>query len=283
MTQIVAEELKTDLTQDITLTLNKPYEITTIKPYLFIYNSSSITGVFKFSIYDSSNTVELASKTFTIGDVKTQGGFTNDYFRTWFPVTFDSPAVLPKGDYNFKLTSTGYSFSSSAFIAWCREHENEKVNFNHIPENDLQNPLSYELYTRKGFNVTRIVDIEDGYESATPPSLSGIGWIAKSVQTVSSGGSFNFDTENNFQYQPVISDGGQVISSTTPFGVLPTWPDGVTVRLIGTSDTDYVTVEFSDIQYGVILNGAMDLTLDAVLELQYDSVQERWIEISRNT
>lgn len=283
MTKIVAEELKTELSQDITLLMNKPYEVTTIKPYFFIYNASAITGTFTFSIYNSSNTIELASKTFTISDVKTQGGVTNEYFRTWYPVTFDSPAILPKGQYNFKLSSSGYTFSSNAFIAWCREHENEKVNFNYIPENDLENPLSYELYTRKGFNVTRIVDIEDSYESATPPSLSGIGWIIKSVQTVSAGEFFDIDDENNFQYQPVVSDGGQVAASTTPFGTSIVWPDGVTVRLVGTSDTDYVTVNFSDIQYGVILNGAMDLTLDAVLELQYDSVQERWLEISRNT
>lgn len=281
MSYIVAEELRTELVQDFELTLTKNYEIEAIKLYIFCYNSASISGTFRLSIFDGA--AEVGYNEFNVSDIIAQGSYTTDYFRTWYPVIFDNPIVLQKGYYTFKLSHAGYTYSGASFISWCREHENEKVNITYVPENDLQNPLSYEIYTRIGSIMTRIVDIDDGSQSNTPPSLSGIGWTVKGVQTVSDIELIEIDDSNNFQYQPLISDGGQVDSNATPFGTtLSDWSDGVVIRLIGTSDTDYMTILHSDIQYGVIMNGDTDLLKDVVVELQYDSVRERFIQILGN-
>ena len=280
MSTLIAEELRTELIQDCELLLTKNHQIEAIKVFLFCYNASSIIGTFKLSIFDGAT--EIGSKTFDITDIVSQGSFTSDYFYSWYPVIFDNPIVLQKGAFTFKLSSVGYTYESNIFLAWCREHENEKVPMTYIPENDLQNPLSFEIYTRKGSTMTRIVDIIDGFQSNTPPSLTGIGWVVKTTQIVSDTNQIIFDTENNFQYQPVVSDGGNVTVNSALFGTSNTWPDGVVIRIKGNSDTDTVTINHADIQYGAILNGDITLTLDAILELQYDSIEERFIEISRN-
>ena len=126
--------------------------------------------------------------------------------------------------------------------------------------------------------MVRIVDLEDGFESSSDPSITGVGWVVKTVQTVSEAEEFDFDIDNTFQFQPVVSDGGEVNCSTTPFGTSDTWLDGVTIRLVGTSNTDFVNVNFSDIPYGVILNGQVQLKEHVVLELQWNSIKQRWIE-----
>lgn len=280
MTKLVVEELRTELNQDFVLKLNKNYEIYAIKIYLFAYNASSIVGTFRLSVYDGAT--ELAFKTFDISDIISQSNILDEYFHSWYPVIFDNPIVLQKGSYNFKLTSVGYSYASNSFIGWTREHENLKVPISYTPENDLENPLSYEIYTRKGFDVVRIVDIDDSYESATPPILSGIGFVTFPVETITSGGLISYDTDNNFQFRPVQGDGGPVTTSTTPFGTVGDFLDGQVIRLKGASDTNTVTINFADVQYGAILNGAATLFNDAIITLQYDATEERWVETDRN-
>lgn len=280
MTTLIAEELKTELIQDCELLLTKNHQIEAIKIFLFCYNASSIVGTFKFSIFDGAT--EIAAKTFDITDIVSQGSFTSDYFYSWYPVVFDNPIVLQKGAFTFKLSSVGYTYESDIFLAWCREHENEKVPITYVPEGDLQNPLSFEIYARKGEIMTRIVDIIDGFQSNTAPNLLGIGWMLGTTQIVSNGNQIVYDTETTMQYQDVISDGGNVIVSAAPFGTSNLWPANVVVRIKGNSDVDTVTIQHSDIQYGVILNGDITLTHDAIIELQYDPSEERFIEISRN-
>ena len=278
--QLVVEELRNELNQDFVLTSQKNYEIYAIKIYLFANNASSIVGNFRLGIYDGLQ--EVAFKTFDISDIVSQSNIQEEYFHSWYPIFFDNPVILQKGSYNFKLTSTGYSYASNSFIGWIREHENLKVPITYEPKNSLQNPLSYEVYTRQGFGVVRLVDIDDSYQSATPPDISGIGFVVYAPETISDGGFVSYDTDNSFQYRPVIGDSGPVDLSPTPFGTVGDFLDGQIIRLRGSSDTDTVTVVFGNVQYGAIVNGNRTLGLDVVLELQYDAEQERWIEISFN-
>lgn len=280
MTRLVVEELRTELIQDVNFKLNKNYEIYAIKIYLFANNASSIVGTFKLSVLDGST--ELASKTFDITDIVAQSNIQEEYFHSWYPIFFDNPVVLQKGSYNLRLNSVGYSYSASSFIGWIREHENLKVPISYVPENDLENPLSFEVYTRQGVGVVRLVDIDDSFESETVPNISGVGFIVYPSELISNLGNISYDTENNFQFRPVEGNGGAVTTADEPFGTAGDFLDGMVITLKGESDTNTVTIPRADIQYGAVLNGPSTLFKDYTLQLQYNSSQERWIEVSRN-
>ena len=69
--------------------------------------------------------------------------------------------------------------------------------------------------------------------------------------------------------------------STTPFGAgAPT--DGTRVLLIGTSNTNTITLSNNDAAKGCILNGSCVLGSYDCIELEYNSTFDRYIEVSRN-
>jgi len=74
---------------------------------------------------------------------------------------------------------------------------------------------------------------------------------------------------------------GPVTLSATPFGVVAP-PNGTRISLRGLSDTEPVTVPFSDIQFGTISNGTPVLNENSATEYEYDSVAERYYQISKN-
>lgn len=100
-------------------------------------------------------------------------------------------------------------------------------------------------------------------------------------QVVLSAGTINISTSLGLQYRRVSGDSGAITTSTTPFGT--TAPvAGTIVRVVGFNNTNTVTIQNNDIAFGTILNGNATLDLYDVLDLQYDEVASRWVEISRN-
>lgn len=70
--------------------------------------------------------------------------------------------------------------------------------------------------------------------------------------------------------------------SVTPFGTA-TYPNGTLVTLIG-GDTQYaISLSNNDASKGAILNGDCILYQYDSITLQYDSLFDRWIEVSRNS
>lgn len=85
------------------------------------------------------------------------------------------------------------------------------------------------------------------------------------------------------QYRPVAGDGGAVTTDTQPFGSTAlVMVQGKMIELVGTSDTNTVTIPYSDTQYGALVNGDCTLSKGNILVLIYDSTLERWLEYSRN-
>lgn len=78
------------------------------------------------------------------------------------------------------------------------------------------------------------------------------------------------------------SDVSQVDLSTTPFGSPSSWPDGCKVHLLGLSDTNFITALFADIDYGLLINGNIDLQRGVMLSIIWDEATLRWYEIGRN-
>lgn len=87
-------------------------------------------------------------------------------------------------------------------------------------------------------------------------------------------------SESYYQYIRIVSDGGTVFLNSLPFSSQPL--DGSIIYLVGTDDTNDVTIEFNDSQFGAYINGDATLKRGYVLTLAYDAVLERYLEISRN-
>lgn len=101
-------------------------------------------------------------------------------------------------------------------------------------------------------------------------------------EAIAAAGSITKDDDIFDQVRRVSGDGAATTAATTPFGSSADTTDGVLIILRGTDDTNTITVEHNDIQYGAILNGNATLGNYDQLELMYDSVAERWIEQKRN-
>lgn len=99
--------------------------------------------------------------------------------------------------------------------------------------------------------------------------------------TVASGGTITVSTTERVQYFRVSGNGGAQSMSATPFGSA-SWTDGTIVRLVGTSDTNLLSLDSNDADNGAILNGDCSLGKYNMLTLIWDSELNRWIETSRN-
>lgn len=58
--------------------------------------------------------------------------------------------------------------------------------------------------------------------------------------------------------------------------------DCTKITLIGQDDTNTVTININDVQFGQYINGVAELKRGYILELIYDSDLERFLEVGRN-
>ena len=103
-------------------------------------------------------------------------------------------------------------------------------------------------------------------------------------EAISAGGEITSTTLKGLQARRVSGSGAARTASTTPFGSTGGWEDGTVIRLIGTHDTNTLSITSTDSAKGAVLNGStITLKKDDILDLQYDSSRDRWIEVGRNT
>ena len=118
MTILVCEQLETNLTQTVNLVFNKVYHLDGIKIKLLMYNAPA--GNFTLSVKSGAET--LASSSFTSADMKSDLSTADNYAHLY--KALDISLILKKGSYDFVLSSSGYTFSESSFIGWCKSYEN---------------------------------------------------------------------------------------------------------------------------------------------------------------
>jgi len=76
--------------------------------------------------------------------------------------------------------------------------------------------------------------------------------------------------------------GAPVTMNILPFTGAKVVSDGCEIMLVGHDDTNTVTFEFNDVQFGLLLNGNATLGKGQTLVLNYNDELERYIEIARN-
>ena len=102
------------------------------------------------------------------------------------------------------------------------------------------------------------------------------------VESIGAAGEVTLNTINQMQRRKVVSSGGSLTASVTPFGSVGGWMDGTNIRLKGDSDTNTIKFTHDDNDYGMILNGSAELKKHMHLTIEWDESELRWYEISRN-
>lgn len=120
-----------------------------------------------------------------------------------------------------------------------------------------------------------IADVQDTLNKA----LSRESFATETI----SAGSFITISGDTVQFRRVEGDSGAVTTSNTPFGTTAaTMVQGKVIEIVGTDDTNLVTIPRADVQYGCLLNGDATLGKGNILTIIYDDVLERWLELARN-
>lgn len=112
-------------------------------PYIVSFGDPS--GTFTMTVKDADgNTV--ASKAQTVSAIKTAASLTNSYFHGWVKFELSSEVILyPGRSYTIELSSSGYTYSDSAYFGWGIEHEFSHNDFSDTINLDKQ-PLALKLW-----------------------------------------------------------------------------------------------------------------------------------------
>lgn len=104
-----------------------------------------------------------------------------------------------------------------------------------------------------------------------------------STESISGSGTITVDTTIK-QIRKVAGASGAQTASTTPFGTTASnFSDGMEITLLGTHDTNTLTIPTNDAQYGVLSPvGNAVLADNFSVTYIYDSTAERFIEKCRN-
>ena len=144
MTKLVVDELRTTLEQVINITQHKRITVAGLRPYIYMHNSPA--GTFTIKLKDGATV--LGSKDFTSSEIKSDMATSDNYIHLWKRIIFDDTVHLRAKTYTIELSSSGYTYSDSSYLAMIREHENETNVF--TPSfSDLYNPISTQLFELK--------------------------------------------------------------------------------------------------------------------------------------
>lgn len=143
MSTIVCDELITTLTQTIVYNDDKLVRhIGGIKPRILMFNAP--TGTFTATLKLGAS--ELASQTFTSASIKTLMATTDNYAYLYVPLLFDTVCPIAPNTYTIVLSSSGYTYSGSSFIAWIKSFESIYITPTDAYISPEDNPMDILIY-----------------------------------------------------------------------------------------------------------------------------------------
>lgn len=123
-------------------------------------------------------------------------------------------------------------------------------------------------------------------ESSSPDVIdlqATIGRFQQAVFTQSPMTIIGLFVNSNVQVPRVAGSGGAVTLNAAPFGTITdNFINGMLIHVTGMDDTNTVTIENNDIDYGCLMNGNITLSKYDIITFIYDSIEKRFIEVSRN-
>jgi hypothetical protein len=117
--RLVVHELKTTVFQEIR-TKHLALDVRAVRPHLLVFNKTGLgAGTLKLQIQDPNGKIVAESASVSISSLATL-----NYAHKFFQFSI-SAHLRPYTTYRLVLVpGGGYSFSESAYIAWCSDWEN---------------------------------------------------------------------------------------------------------------------------------------------------------------
>lgn len=138
--KLIVNELKTALMyQEISPSKNTI--IAAIRPHLYIHNNPA--GSLKLQILDQNNELIVESETLAISTM-TSALYYHGYIRFYINFYAQKDQI-----YRIKLTSSGYTYSSTSYVAWCNDWDLSKYQSDYTLTVDNKTPLDMEIWSRK--------------------------------------------------------------------------------------------------------------------------------------
>jgi hypothetical protein len=135
--KLLVEELKTTLSQSLTVGDNNVFAVA-VRPHL--YKHGSPTGSVRMQIQDENGKLIAQSAAVAISAISSE-----NYFHGY--VRFDFTEPLKSGStYQFVLSSTGYTYSSSAFVGWCKDFDLRKYPSDYSPSDGMRSSFDLEIW-----------------------------------------------------------------------------------------------------------------------------------------
>lgn len=141
MTTLVCQTLVSTLTQEIRFSQDVRYCIGSVAPYLYMHNAPA--GTFTLSIKSGSTTV--FSQSFTSASIKASLDTSDNYAHVFYPIVPTNPLHLERGTYSVEIGASGYTSTSSSFLAWVQQHEDLNNLLDYTPVSDDKNPLALRI------------------------------------------------------------------------------------------------------------------------------------------
>src|SRR5439155_1263536 len=115
-----------------------------IRPHLLVFNKPGLSGTAQVQIQDTRGRAIATSETLNIPGLSTLA-YAHKYYR--FRIT----AALRKSE-TYRLAvilGGGYSFSESAYVAWCNGWDLRPRSPSYSPASGFLAPLDYEVWSKE--------------------------------------------------------------------------------------------------------------------------------------
>ena len=141
MTTLVVNPIGASLEQEFTYNLNDRCHIGAFYPYIVMIGSPA--GTFTCELIKGVTTI--FSKTFTSSSIKLSLTTTDDYAHAFYPIIPDLPIQIEKGTYKLRISTSGYTETSSSYLAWAQQFEDIQNEMSYTPIGTEQNSLAFRL------------------------------------------------------------------------------------------------------------------------------------------
>lgn len=145
MSKLVGTILESSLSNDFTLDLNERQQIGGVRAWLMSVGDPS--GTFTYAIKSGVNT--LWSDTFNVAEMKSDLSTSATRLHMMKAKNVDPVINLGPGTYTFELSSSGYTASSSSYLAWLVDWEGQYFDASPSLIDNLLRPFHFEIWTYK--------------------------------------------------------------------------------------------------------------------------------------
>lgn len=140
---LIVEDLSSGTVEQKFTTGDFPVNVVAVRPHL--YKHLAPAGSITMQLRDASGSLLASSNAVTIASITAASG---NYFHGM--IKFDLNAgLLPNTVYRFRMTTTGYTHSDSAYVGWCRDFDLGRYDSTYTSDSGLGAALGLEIWENK--------------------------------------------------------------------------------------------------------------------------------------